>query len=619
MSLEYNPKKAKQRAAVPSRPELPVAPKPAVRSAGPVLPPVLTLETLAYVVLFCLALATRLGALDAWPLSAAETEQSWAAWLVFRGARPDATGLSPLLVYGSALTFALMGAGDVTARLVPALAGSVLVVLPSLLRGSLGRAGALAASVLLLVSPSFLAFSRTLDGSILVAAGSMGMLGCGMAMLRSPSPGMTFGAVISAVVLVLGEGSALLPLAALATGAWLVWKSTSAAQRRDVSGMLARTRAWAWLAGLLALLGSGLLTNFGALRWGLVEAPFNWLAGLVQTVAGRPVTYYIGALLAYEPLVVLLAFIAGGRLAYLHLSSMRTDGEPVARPDFVLYLSGWAVLAVAVISIGATKQPSEILLALMPLILVAAWSLGWLAEQCGRERVLQTGGIGLAGTFVVMLVAAAAIANPVLLFGGRFETLERQLQIVQAAIVIILCAGIVAVCVWLVMRLGWRASALSLAMTSVCVLSVLGVHSAWTLAYQPGESETLAPESTSVVVRGLAADVAALSRFTGESAAVIQADPPLAYPLAWYLRDYKKVTWSPVTAPASAGIVVIAADGEKASSAFLAGYLGRRYGLATKWQETISPEASLWGWIANRTALGPVTQTNVVMYVRRAR
>jgi predicted membrane-bound mannosyltransferase len=70
----------------------------------------------------------------------------------------------PLLFHLTALTFLLLGESDTTARLMPALFGTVLVGLPWFLRGPrfLGRWGALSASALILVSPSILYYSRHL-------------------------------------------------------------------------------------------------------------------------------------------------------------------------------------------------------------------------------------------------------------------------------------------------------------------------------------------------------------------------------------------------------------------------------------------------------------------------
>ena len=66
--------------------------------------------------------------------------------------------------------FELFGDTDFTARLAPVLMGTLMVPLPYLLRGQLGRVGAFAAAVLLAFGPSYLYFSRFAREDIYFAA-----------------------------------------------------------------------------------------------------------------------------------------------------------------------------------------------------------------------------------------------------------------------------------------------------------------------------------------------------------------------------------------------------------------------------------------------------------------
>jgi predicted membrane-bound mannosyltransferase len=103
-------------------------------------PPAVSVEALLYVGIALVGLAVRLVQLDAWPLSAAESQTALAAWLIGQGYRPDTSGLSSLLVYATTLGFVPLAAGDGTARLAPALIGALMVGLPWFLRDRLGRA-----------------------------------------------------------------------------------------------------------------------------------------------------------------------------------------------------------------------------------------------------------------------------------------------------------------------------------------------------------------------------------------------------------------------------------------------------------------------------------------------
>jgi predicted membrane-bound mannosyltransferase len=122
-----------------------------------------TVEAGAYALIFVLACALRLIALDYHPLSPREAENALAAFRFGQGQGGGAV-TSPLLMNANVILFALLGATDAMARLIPALAGSVLVWLPALLRREIGRGGALLTSFLFLISPTLVFFARDLNG-----------------------------------------------------------------------------------------------------------------------------------------------------------------------------------------------------------------------------------------------------------------------------------------------------------------------------------------------------------------------------------------------------------------------------------------------------------------------
>jgi hypothetical protein len=97
------------------------------------------------------------------PAEASEALGSWSLWQpAVAGAdwppgSPAYTGLTALLTQ-------LIGDGDGAMRLLPALFGVAIVLLPRLLRHRIGRLGALVASLLLAVSPTHTMASRTAGG-----------------------------------------------------------------------------------------------------------------------------------------------------------------------------------------------------------------------------------------------------------------------------------------------------------------------------------------------------------------------------------------------------------------------------------------------------------------------
>ena len=141
----------------------------------------ITVETAIWAALVLVALGLRIANLDAAPLSQAEAREALAAWraVASQGTSPDsrAEALSPALFAGNALLFAVLGATDASARVLPALFGAGLVLTPRLLQPRIGRFGGLAAGVYLAISPTALVASRQMDGSVLAAVGCMFVLG----------------------------------------------------------------------------------------------------------------------------------------------------------------------------------------------------------------------------------------------------------------------------------------------------------------------------------------------------------------------------------------------------------------------------------------------------------
>src|SRR5262245_54423612 len=127
-------------------------------------------EYLPFLGLMLLGLVLRFWDLGFKALHHDESLHAFYAWRLFdgQGYAHDPMMHGPLLFELNALVYLLFGASDFTARLVPALFGIGLIGLPLFLRHELGKAGAVAASAILVVSPSFLYFSRFIRHDIYV-------------------------------------------------------------------------------------------------------------------------------------------------------------------------------------------------------------------------------------------------------------------------------------------------------------------------------------------------------------------------------------------------------------------------------------------------------------------
>ena len=125
----------------------------------------LSLEALVWLVLIALAIVTRFWNLEYRTLHHDESIHTYYSWFFATGDIPyvhNPLSHGPFLFHANALVYFLFGDSDATSRFLPALTGVLLVAAPWLLRGDrfLGRWGALAAGYMLLISPSFLYYTR---------------------------------------------------------------------------------------------------------------------------------------------------------------------------------------------------------------------------------------------------------------------------------------------------------------------------------------------------------------------------------------------------------------------------------------------------------------------------
>ena len=109
-----------------------------------------------------------------------ESLHAYYAWNLYNGSgyQHDPMMHGPFQMEASASIFFLLGDSDFTARLLYAIAGTALVVLPYFFRSRLGNLGALCVSALLALSPTMLYFSRFARNDILMAVWTLGLVIC---------------------------------------------------------------------------------------------------------------------------------------------------------------------------------------------------------------------------------------------------------------------------------------------------------------------------------------------------------------------------------------------------------------------------------------------------------
>jgi predicted membrane-bound mannosyltransferase len=149
----------------------------------------LTLEGSLYLLIIGLAIFTRLWDLDVKALHHDEGVHAFYSWRYYDGGgylqEPWKHG--PFLYHITALSFWLFGPNEFTARLPAALFGIMTCLLPLMLRRELGRWGALTASFLLAISPTFMYFSRFIREDIFMAFATLAAFASLVRFVRAPS------------------------------------------------------------------------------------------------------------------------------------------------------------------------------------------------------------------------------------------------------------------------------------------------------------------------------------------------------------------------------------------------------------------------------------------------
>ena len=135
-------------------------------------------ERIIAVVILVLALVTRFYMLGDRAISHDESIHTKFSWNLYagQGFQHNPMMHGPLLFELTALTYHILGVSDFTSRVVTALAGVALVMSPLLFRRWIGRRGALATAVLLLISPSISYYSRYIRHDVLLTLSAVLLL-----------------------------------------------------------------------------------------------------------------------------------------------------------------------------------------------------------------------------------------------------------------------------------------------------------------------------------------------------------------------------------------------------------------------------------------------------------
>jgi uncharacterized protein (TIGR03663 family) len=566
-------------------------------------PPWLTVESALYIGLVLVAGVLRFWALGSQPLQEREAELALDVWRFYTGGAASIRGHSPLLFHGTTLAYALFGASDYATRVIPALAGTAMVGLPYLLRPYLGRRAALICATILVFSPSFIFFSRQLDGGIVASAAALALLAGVLEYLSQRRESQLFLVAGALGVLLLADGSAYTTL--LALGAFFV-ASMIYSRRRRLPGLWS---ALAWVegdrrpdmpwravgvfAGLVLLLGTGFFVNLYGIQ-ATLDLCSSWLGQFLPASMGQPWHYYASLLAAYE-VPVLVFGLAGA--CYL----TRRD------PLFTL-LTCWFGISLVLYSVMGTKPPSGVLQILLPLTLLAARSIADLLDRIGEgERWLWAR--------LSLLICIPAICHLILqlaAFGDPSDPGDpRYLVLVLLSLFFLVCVVLFVG----VLSMDWRSSIYTGGLVVLVILASLMIHITWRLNYHhPGTPfEIVVENPTSPDVRNL---VRAIEEFSNQQErerhsidiTIVEDESPV---LAWYLKDFPELTFVSRSTWSLTPVVIA----PLANPPYLPEYRGARFRIQSSWSSEGQPGHGLVNWVLFRESIQAPVHRDVVMWV----
>lgn len=580
----------------------------------PVLLSRLTIADALFLLVGALAAVQRFVALDALPLSPAESSQALTVWSFWQPAGSVADDLLAALVNAvspayfslTSLFMFVLGDSDTVMRLVPALAGLGLVLLPWLLCHRLTSAGALTTSFLLALSPTMVAISRTAGGDALALFAAVLLL---CAWLRYQESGVRAWLLTAAVALGLGLTTSALFYSALLVlvVAWLLQMRVGP-QLQEVWIRPERheLRQAAIVGGAVFLaLGTSLLWNLSGLG-AAAAALGDWLTAF--TLRGTLQEWLDPLLMLgrYELPLYLLGTIALAWAAW--------RGRPL--PNYFVYVFAVALLLL----LFQHFAPSNALL-----LVVAAYFLvgAWAGVIFAPRPEIATARLPIpAGLMRALLLVALLICGAVFYFNLARHLHEYRFNNEQVGFLLLAVIALVVAVALANFAATWQ-SAIALQGSLLAVLLLLSVYAwgtAWWLGHEGGNDPRErwpAAETTDDDVRMLARTLMEISQDATNANHELEVLVAVEAPqLRWYLRHFRNARFGPTVPPEVTPQAVITPAG---TELFLpADYTGADFGYrrlrTTEGASTLPSQVLRW-WLFHESTQA-LRQENVILWVR---
>lgn len=519
--------------------------------------PLATIEQTVYLLAFLLALGIRLFNLGAAPLS--DFEAGWAlnALDVARGG-VGALGPSPGYIMLTGLSIFLMGSTNFLARFWPALAGSLLVWLPYLLRREetwleQGRIAGVIVAFGLALDPGLVALSRMAGGPMMAV--SFGLLAAGFLFRGWTLPAGVF------LGIALSSGAAAWSGALGLLLAWAVFRALIPAESGGSRGWPVGVRGIrnvVLFAGVTIVLVGTLFFRFpqglGAFAATVPEFLNQWV-----NPSGIPASRLLFALIIYQPLALIFALVGG-------VKAWR-QGEAL----LVKWVSLWALASLLIAIFNPGRQVGDLVWTLIPLWGLAGFALARFTWVDELERLPALGHAGLI--FVLLALAWINMAG--------IARLDVALEVNRLRWLIVLGSIGLGVITTVLIALGWSVGAAwrGLVWGSALAIGLFVLSNTWGTAFsrETGDQDLWRPAPAALQVDQFISTLGDLAEWrNGRRDTLDLVVVPDAPSLRWALRDWKGAQFGPESASQSLPAAIINREDQNSPSQTVA-YRGQDF------------------------------------------
>jgi uncharacterized protein (TIGR03663 family) len=585
--------------------------------------------TIAWIALIAVAALLRFFLLGVRSMSHDESMHAYYSWLFLQNGdyRHDPALHGPFLFHFNALVYFLMGAGDATARLGPALAGCGLVALARSLGRYIGRRGAFLAGVLLTISPALLYYSRYLRNDAYIALFTLAWIYGAFRYLEkregrwlfvtvaamalsfvTKETSFLFGAIAGSYFafrawrmrrqdglfrsaeaeLALLMLTLVLPFTAAFAYPLLGWEIGSFREPERHLSNIGLTLLLAALSGLLAWVGLGRSTNgidrrlwakMMALFWCvqlllfttfLTQLQGGWVSGVVGSMGywltQHPVSRGDQPWFYYAMLMALYEFLPLClSLAAMARLGRHREADSGERSSFVGFLVWWTVGSWLAYSIAGEKMPWLLVHIALPSLLLSGWWLASFVERIDWRRAARDRTVWLAATVPLILIALIRLPG---VAGG--PTPSRLVNLLPE----LLFVAIPTFLSWRFLRTaGWRTGLRIGLAGCVGLLGLLTLRASLKLNFVNHDlaTEPLVYAHGTPDIKRVMSEIEEIGlRTTGERQLRLAYDDDSSWPFAWYLRDYKNAVGLGDTLTAESLSAPVVLVGPKNAQAFSA-------------------------------------------------